>query len=731
MFLGKLKVRSKMLALLVGVSTLSIGAVCVAFIRYDSQSSAQAKHQTMDVLGAAIAGAAAGPTAFQDTKSAIYVLDTLSAEPTAQWAGIYLHTPKDEKTDGTLLAAWPEEGSAAPETLDPIQGYHDGVLTIHAPVKGQGGQVGDLVIQLSTTDLQARSEDMAGIALKVLIVTSLLVTLLAVLVQRLITGPIDRLVQGAHKVSEEGDYSVRVVLENQDEFGELAGTFNAMLEGIQERDAELVAHQEKLEERVRQRTRDLDQRNAAMRLVLDNVDQGLVSLSPEGVLAEERSAAFDAMLGQPTEGETLGGRLSRLDPKAGEWFSLCWESLTDGFLPLEMAIEQLPQELQLDDAHFTLSFKPLLDGEQLQGMLAVITDVTSEVEQRRKESVQRERLAVFQHLMRDREAFSSFLDEASGIVASLRADSGDDAVTQRQLHTLKGNAGIYGLERWATRCHALEQQYIDGEPVSEQTLDQLAADWSAFTTEVRTLAGEHSAGGLVIDAQELQGLRHLLRSGVSSARVEEELERLSGERVVNRLDHLGRSASELARKLGKPLPTVEVNAGGFRLDRETYSELWSSLVHLVRNAVDHGLEDAEGRAQAGKPAQGTLRMRLSPYRGAPSEALVLGTVPQQGLCLEIQDDGSGIAWERIAQRAAQAGLPADTPLDHFAALFADGLSSREQVSETSGRGVGMAAVLDEVKALGGAISVRSEPGEGSHWKLWLPHAQAARARLVA
>jgi chemotaxis protein histidine kinase CheA len=125
-------------------------------------------------------------------------------------------------------------------------------------------------------------------------------------------------------------------------------------------------------------------------------------------------------------------------------------------------------------------------------------------------------------------------------------------------------------------------------------------------------------------------------------------------------------------------------------------------VHVIRNAVDHGIEAPSTREEAGK---GGPKLELKAFQN------------DRELHLAIIDDGKGVDWEEIRARARGKGLPAETKNDLIAALFAGGLSTRDQVTDTSGRGVGMSALQAAVATLDGVIDVVSTPGAGTRIEL--------------
>lgn len=172
-----------------------------------------------------------------------------------------------------------------------------------------------------------------------------------------------------------------------------------------------------------------------------------------------------------------------------------------------------------------------------------------------------------------------------------------------------------------------------------------------------------------------------------------------------------RIVRDLARKLGKQV-TLEQRGEDTQLDRALVESLADPLVHLLRNAVDHGLEDPDSRAQAGKPRDGTVTLSAG----------------QQGerILISIRDDGRGMDPAVLRRKAVEKGLldaaQADRlePAECLALIFRPGFSTRGEISDISGRGVGMDVVKTSVAALGGTIDIESTPGTGTTIHIAIP-----------
>ncbi len=180
------------------------------------------------------------------------------------------------------------------------------------------------------------------------------------------------------------------------------------------------------------------------------------------------------------------------------------------------------------------------------------------------------------------------------------------------------------------------------------------------------------------------------------------------EKVFKKFPRIVRS---LARDLGKEVD-LQIFGEETELDRSVVDEIGDPLIHLIRNAMDHGLETPADRIAAGKSGTGTL---------------VLSAVHEgNSIIISIKDDGRGIDTERVGQKAIEKGLITPeqlslmSPREMFDLIFLPGFSTKDKASDLSGRGVGMDVVKTNIKKLNGLIEIKSEQGQGSEFILRLP-----------
>ena len=186
-------------------------------------------------------------------------------------------------------------------------------------------------------------------------------------------------------------------------------------------------------------------------------------------------------------------------------------------------------------------------------------------------------------------------------------------------------------------------------------------------------------------------------------------------------DRFPRLVRDAARSLGKQV-TFAVVGKEIELDRSMLDEIGDPIVHLLRNAIDHGLELPEARAAAGKPTAGQVTLSAMRDRSA--------------VLIRVTDDGRGIDRARVLRRAQALGLvePGRAELSDdelIRVISRPGFSTAEQVTDMSGRGVGIDAVQTRVRTLGGSVEIRSVPGQGTSVTVRLPLTLAIVRSLLA
>lgn len=471
-------------------------------------------------------------------------------------------------------------------------------------------------------------------------------------------------------------------------------------------------------EELREALRLQAEANRERGLLLANISEGLVMVDTAGRVSAERSAVLDAWAEAPPVAPgaplpTIWEYLGLPADRAAE-MRLGWESLAEDVLPLELSLDQLPKELRLHGRTLRVEYKPVLAGGVLQQVMLVLRDVTGDLERARLEAEQRELLEATDRMLHNRDGFRDFFLEADGQVTRLlaepEAEGGlpEDMLSLRRiLHTLKGNSGLYGLSTLASLCHEIETRMAEtGAGLGAADREALSRRWQSLRERLKPLIGHAQSERIELSREEYEGLMDAVQRGVPRPILLERLRSLRLQPIHSKLEHLAGQARALCRRLGRDEPEVTIQADGVRIPPERFGDFFGTLGHVVRNAVDHGVEPPAERELAGKRRAARLWLR--------------GQLSRERLVIEIEDDGRGVDWERLRQKAQAQGLPVQTQAQLVRALFADGVSTREEVTDLSGRGVGLAAVRVACAALGGEVDVRSTPGRGTCFSFRFP-----------
>ncbi|WP_084637691.1 Hpt domain-containing protein [Paludibacterium yongneupense] len=558
----------------------------------------------------------------------------------------------------------------------------------------------------------------------VTLITVLALFTMGILLYRQITRPISRMQHMMSEIATSQDFTRRVPVDQQDEIGKSIIAFNTMIAKIEENSILL-----------KQKTNDIQ-------TMLQNIPQGILTLTEGGLIHHEYSAHLESIL----ETRDIAGRtlpdlvfsdttlgsdiLSQIDAAVG---SCIGEDVMNYEFNEHLLVGEI--EKRMPDGRvkiLDLNWSPITDdADTVVRLILCVRDVTElrklaaeANEQKRELEIIGEILAVSQDKFHEFIAGAiKFVDENEQLIREhAKHDSETIAQLFRNMHTIKGNARTYGLHNLTNIVHEAEQTYdalrkpnpdIAWDPASlreELAGVRAAIDRYARINEVSLgRKGPGRRGSieryLMVEKAQIQETLHRLETvntgnlhELIAARnaVHKILRLLGTEEIEETLAGLLESLPSLADELGKETPLVKIVDNGYVVRNQASGTLKNVFMHLFRNSMDHGLESPDERVALGKPVAGTIRLAMN--------------VVDKQLQLRMSDDGRGLALGRIRERALDKGLiEADAALsdEEIARLiFRPGFSTAAKVTEVSGRGVGMDAVQSFIKREGGQITLR-------------------------
>ncbi|MGZ5619646.1 MAG: Hpt domain-containing protein [Methylobacter sp.] len=537
------------------------------------------------------------------------------------------------------------------------------------------------------------------------------------------------------KIAHTSDLSLRAEALHNDEIGSMARSFNSMVEQLQE-----------TSKLVRQKINDIQ-------TMLQNMPQGLLSFDDQNKVKPEYSAYLEKIL---ETDQIAGDDLIKLffDKSNLGSDAISQISAVSGACVGEDAMNfEFNQHLLVNEIEkempsglkkiLDLNWAPVInENDVVEQILLCVRDVTELRKLSAESAEQKRELEIIGEILSvNQKKFHQFITSTTTYLVEIEnliranPNGGLDAVNAmfRLMHTIKGNARTYGLLNLTNQVHDTESVYDElRQPNSviawDQTrlLDDLErvrdmVEHYAKTNEVslgRKGPGRkgNSDKYLMVDIKQIQEAIKLLEK-VSHSNIHDLIEaknvvhrtlRLLGTEPLNTVcASIVKSLPELAESLGKPEPDVSINNGKLRLKTQSVGVIKDIFTHLFRNCVDHGLELPAERLVNGKPAQGRIDVAIE--------------MEGERVKISIKDDGRGLALSKIRQKALDNGLIQEN--DHLndekiaALIFLPGFSTADKLTDISGRGVGMDAVLGFAKKEDGHVKINFlDNKEGSDYR---------------
>jgi two-component system chemotaxis sensor kinase CheA len=565
-----------------------------------------------------------------------------------------------------------------------------------------------------------------------------------------LTNPIRKLIKAANEVAK-GNFDFDVKIDSNDEIKILSdafGTMSSEIKGLLNTKEEMIIqladantkledYSKNLEVMVEQRTAELKTANDFMGAMVNSLDQGLVvfdqDLNCNSIYTKAAETIFENVPTNSTYSELLEMNSESEKQTLKQWATITFS----GMLPFESAVGLAPKKREwgkgVHDEHYkmvSIDYFPMKDDEgKLINVVAVGTDKTKEVQAIESFKEEEQYVAMILKILNNKVQFESFISEVRSIFTQFKAAYNEEEdklnleLCMMLFHTLNGGFGLYSLYHLQKMAQSYEEEINRAkkeETVNPDLAVKLNEDLKLITTEFNKQITELDR---VIGTSFMKGVKNI---EVSKDKIFE-LKRivdLTGNAelkssfyeilikvpVINYFKAYSELVSLTAEKLNKEInPLVFVNST-IKIDAPPYEEFFSTMVHLFRNCVDHGIESPEARESAGKPRAGTIEVKFE------ADAKHFG--------ITVRDDGAGINPARIREKLSEL-----VPNEDFSSIsdeeivykiFDPFFSTRDAVTSVSGRGVGMSAIKETVDKLGGKIVIRSKLNVGSEFRFFLP-----------
>lgn len=493
-----------------------------------------------------------------------------------------------------------------------------------------------------------------------------------------------------------------------------------------------------LKETVRLRTQELAKSKEQVTTLFNNAEQGFLSFSKDFIIRQEYSQACKRLLGHDNlAGQTITDVLFTQEDQK-ELFREAVDEVfeQDDETTIECILSLLPHEISLHQKILEIEYKLI---EKNRFML-IVTDITTRknLESRIKKEQETLKMIVeivsnsemFYETLRDYEtfmtSFASFVDEHKTPLRNFNE-------IYREIHTFKGTFSQFYMQNIVVFLHDLESKIstsIKENQTSNEALLRILtkSDFRASLDQelgtIVSILGEeflhetHSTKVNRDDLHELQeSITALLRQeDATTAQYRDIFEKiltLSNVKLLNLLRPYNNLVNQLAQRLHKEIYDFKIIGDGTIVVSEAYKPFVKSLIHIFRNCIDHGIEDPETRVEKNKDEKGTITCHFEKIN--------------QTLQISILDDGAGIDKEKVIEKALKQGILRKEECERmsedaiFGLIFSEKLSTKEEISEISGRGIGMSAIQAEVDPLGGKIHIKSEKDVGTTFIFVLPY----------
>ena len=465
--------------------------------------------------------------------------------------------------------------------------------------------------------------------------------------------------------------------------------------------------------------------------IVDNVSFGLLRADKNGKVQEGFSASCTQLLASTEQGlkQAPIANILGLSERDRESFQVFYAQIFDQPFLAEEMVKELPSRYLIQDRALDVASYPIMKGDAVESILFVISDATQLKKTEAENTLNRSLLRIIQNQDRFRRILAAIYAYDDKILSSSDSQGPSIQDIRREVHTWKGDLSTFGLTSFVEYVHNFEDELTDEISYSRihEYIHQLKNGMMDFIEkhreilkisrsqlqEVTLTLPESALQTLWVRVSAANSLPHAVRT------VEEFVTTQTMQKAGDLLNYLTLATLDVSRKLKKPV-SIQTSGADVALPRD-YREIFDSLIHVVRNAVDHGLESPGERGR--KDPTGKIALEV---RSKPDSFQIL-----------ISDDGRGVDLNQLKIKVLSKQLVTEAEWNRMndnekiLFIFKGNISTKDTVTDISGRGIGLDYVYASVKNAGGHIVVESNPGTGTCFYISLPKFLAKPKLLTA
>lgn len=713
-------IKYKMMFVSMLTSIIIVLMASIAFTSYNIISAREGMIKEFDLV-ARILGANISPfIQFSQRKPAEQTLEALAAKKSVLMVCVY---------DGLGLPfvdyvfAENNEGQyTCPDEAKPGYDFSRDYFTIAKNIIVKEEQVGSIYILSDLRDIKNTIIlYMIGLCVSLVLILILAYAISSRL-QRIISSPIINLSKIANEVKKKASYSLRAEKMYNDETGELVETFNSMLAEVEKRDNKLFEN-----------NKNLAALNGTITAMVNSLGQGFLTFSKDGICDPVYSKACEIFFHKSPAGTHMA-ELLKLNKKQkkefDEWLGLVFSSNhAIGFE--DMACFAPKEYNHFKGRYVTLDYKPLYDNDnRLEKVVVIASDETDRVNAENLAMQHQKEAEILINASRNRMHFIGFMIHAKGLLGLLNSRTKVYSIQsiRHEVHTLKGGAGMFAISYMVDTLHEFEAKlkeckdkdlnYESFHSSFNKYIEEIQHDLDTTMMLVKNIWGddfEKHKSVKTLDTSILKDFYKFLKDN-STQKIKQQYV----ENILATPSHLCFSVmvdeiNSLAERFNKELEPIQITGENIPILTEDYDELFRSFTHISRNVVDHGIEMPDEREEKGKNRAGRISINISRFKRKGKWLLEL----------EFSDDGAGIDPARIRKKLSEVSHDNEwekeddeTVIQH---IFDNDFSTKEEISDISGQGVGMCSVKKEAERLNGSIYVKSKVNEGTSIFITVPY----------